>query len=236
MVDRAAEAMNGDRSPGFLQLWDRVRKGWVLESLRTDYVFDLHKSVALHAVASPVQVRTQPVHFDLNGLPVLSCPVVPNETLHDVAVTYGFQFCQVLANWLRLQCHGGDAQQPRWLSLLQMMVLFHGDTGLQPPLYHPRTKRWVLPGVHPEAAMIEVDTARRVQWFRKCLETLLLSHGSIPSLRETRPYSSVLLLRLPSVLVNWEKKVFDTADGILLAKMGQACSGHSRLWARTRFL
>ena len=234
LVDRAADAMNG--TAAFLQLWDRVRKGWVLESLRADFVFDLHKSVAVHAVSSLVPERIQPETIDLTGLSVLSCPVVSNEELHGVAVSFGFQFCQVLANWIRLQCHGGVGQQPRWISLLQMLVLFHRDTGLRPPLYHQRTKRWVLPGVHPEAAMIEVDTARRVQWWRHCLKTLLRSHGSSPSMHETRPYSSVLLLRLPSVLVTWDNKAFDTADELLLAKTGQTCSGRSRLWARTGFL
>ena len=236
LVDRAADAMNRARPAAFLELWERVRKGWVLESLRAKFVCDLHKSVALFAVSSEVPEKRIPEGIDLTGLAMLSCPVVPNEGLNSVASQYGFQFCQVLANWIRLMCHGGMRQQPRWMSVLQMLVLFHRDTGLQPPLIHVRTKRWVLPGIHPEAALIQVDTARRVQWWRRSLKAILQAHGGQLCLRESRPFSSVLLLRLPAVLVAWDKKAFDDADSLILSKTGQVCSGHSRLWARTEFL
>ena len=236
LVDRAADALNKARPQHFLELWERVRKGWVLESLRAKFVVDLHKSVAMAAVCN--EAPEQPVREvpGAVGGPALSCPVVSNEELRSVSVTYGYQFVQVLANWVRLQCHAGAGQQARWISLLQVLVLFYRGTGLKPPLFHKRSRRWVLPGIHPEADFIEVDMAQRLQWWNRCFKTVTLAHGGSCFLQETRPYSTVLLLRMQSVVVKWKPDAFQEADAILLARMGQSCAGHSRMWARTMFL
>ena len=124
-ADRAADAMNQARSPQFWNLWDRVRKGWVLESLRAKLVFDLHRTIALRAVSDDTPQRSPVIQMDTTRLPVLSCAVVSNEELIDVSRTFGFQFCQVLANWIRLRCHGSHAGTPKWMSLLQLLISGH---------------------------------------------------------------------------------------------------------------
>ena len=235
-ADRAADAMNQARSPQFWQLWDRVRKGWVLESQRAKVVFDLHKTIALRAVFDQTPRRAPAIRLDTTGVPVLSCPVVSNEELMDVSGTFGFQFCQVLANWIRLRCHGNRGGVPRWMSLLQLLVLFMRDTGLRPPVYHVRRKRWLQPGTHVEAAFVEVDSGRRLQWWRRTLRDILVAHKACFRIEETRPFSSALLVRLPAILVDWSESLFHEADAIIVERMGGTCAGHSRLWARTNFI
>ena len=235
-ADRAADAMNQARSQQFWNLWDRVRKGWVLQSLRAKLVFDLHRAIALRAVSDDTPRRSPVIQIDTTRLPTLACPVVSNEELSDVSRTFGFQFCQVLANWIRLRCHGNHAGAPKWMSLLQLLVLLYRDTGLRPPVYHARGRRWVLPGIHPEASLIEVDTAKRLQWWRRTLRDILVAHKASFCIEDTRPFSSALLIRLPAMLVNWDTQLFHEADDIVLGRMGGTCSGHSRLWTRTQFL
>ena len=201
LVDRAADALNKAREPEFQELWERVRKGWVLESLRAQFVLDLHKSIAMAAVGSVEPSRPLGTDPGVRGKPVLSCPVAPNEELGRVSSMFGYQFVQVLSNWIRLHCHAGAGQQARWISMLQILVLFNRDTGLQPPLFHSRSRRWVIPGFHPEADLIEVDMGRRLQWWNRCFKAVVQAHGGSCHFEETRPFSTTLLIRMQSVVV-----------------------------------
>ena len=62
---------------------------------------------------------------------------------------------------------------------------------------------------------------------------ILKVHEANFAVSEARPFSSVTLVRLPSISVALPDEAFDKADALILEKTGQSFSSHSGLWVVT---
>ena len=142
-VDHAAGQAQLSRSVQTRLLWDEVRRSFVLKDLNARLVQILHRRVADFALRGRSE-QTGALAPEIDnavpseGLSLGQLPVVwPSRLRH-----FGVPFITRLHAWLQ-----GPSREAcdaaLWVSFVQLYVAFILDTGMIPPVYDRRTKRWV---------------------------------------------------------------------------------------------
>ena len=227
-VDSAAKHAQALRSPAFWETWQRLCSETTRAYSVGRQIMQLHVLVArrsvltqpvVQPVISPVPAPTAAVASRLGSLPEPSLLVL--------ARRYGRPYIARLQRWGHMLDSGPSTL--RWISTLQLYILFCLTWAEQPPILHAGTWRQV--SEIPNGRYIEVPLAQRVKWFQQTLRQFVRRSDGQWISKELRPDSTALQARLTCVAVQLPESMWLDVETFLARNLPDgAVRSHQRTW------
>ena len=174
-VDQVARAANRQRAPAFVELWEDVRKDYSLQEMIGRATLRVHAMVASSAVRlSKGQELASPESYLAKAEEEVRFPARPDRHQPKLWSRYGRPYIEALYSWMDATFAGDQvAEEPlRWISVVHLLFSFHQFSGLLPPWFDHRTKRWTTVGqfTRPELARLQVGvlSAAFCRHLREC--------------------------------------------------------------------
>ena len=127
-------------------------------------------------------------------------------------------------------CPSSLAARVRWISVLQLFMDFTATTGREPAQYNRTSKAWSLPCHRAVAEVIQVDVPSKLRWFVQTLKAFARVSGRCLVTRETRPYSSTVMVRCLCVAARLAPSRLLVTDGWLAQNTRAGVLLRSRDW------
>ncbi|CAE7468251.1 Pol [Symbiodinium sp. CCMP2592] len=212
-ADKAATVANWNRDPAFWEVWEDVRKDYVVQDLRGRAVLELHRT-------------DPPVGYDCDIRPL------PGALPRHLGRFGGEYICELHA-WLQTLAAGNGG--PKWVSFLHLYAAFVFDTARIPPIYNKRSKHWEhFPS--DDLRIQTVSLGERVRYFRRHVKAIIHAVAGKLSVQETRPDSAALAVKVACAFVVLPQGTFDRIESWLVSQLPNgACVQQSREWTALPF-
>ena len=190
----------------------------------------VHAAVASSAVRlSKVQELASPEAYLPTAEEAIQFPICPDRHQPRFWTRSGGPYVEAVYSWMQ-HAFASDqvAEEPlRWISVVHLLFSFHRFTGVIPPWYDPRTRRWTRIGqfTRPEIARphVGVLTAAFCRHLRECV----VAQGGVWLTADRRPHSSALQIKVRTVPTvanpfHWSPSMRSSFGGFLEVSVADA--------------